>query len=109
MRCEPVGLDAAAIAQALDLALAALADVLPVSELAGLVQALRYAASMAHADRLGEFRGGPTESWSMLERTGGGDEQGGLAVHARIQNGYALCRQCHLAVSRVRVQAATQM
>jgi hypothetical protein len=105
------GLDSAERARRLDFALVHLASVMSETEVIGLVNALRYAATTTQDTHVCEFCGSPTEPWSML--TGDPDEaeedSGPLIHHAWDQYGVTLCKHCHFIVRKARWQLASPM
>jgi CheY-like chemotaxis protein len=107
VRTSPV--DAAERTRRIDFALVHLASVMSEMEVIGLVNALRHAANTAQDDPECEFCGTPTQPWAMLTSDSHDDDFGSLIHHSWDQYGYALCKNCHMAVRQSRWQAATQM
>ncbi len=102
--------DPAERARSIDFALVNLASSMSEMEVAGLVNALRYAANATQDEHQCEFCGCATEPWSMLLcDTRDDDDTGALVLHSWDQYGYTLCKTCHLAVRQARWQAASQM
>ena len=102
-------LDPAERARSIDFALVNLASVMSEMEVAGLVNALRYAANATQEEHVCEFCGCQTEPWSMLLCDSRDDDSGALTLHSWDQYGYALCKSCHLAVRQARWQTHSQM
>ena len=103
-------LSAAERSRSIDLALVGLASLMSETEVAGLVNALRHAATATQDNHVCELCGSPTEPWSMLVSDScGDDELGSFIQYSWDQYGYTLCKHCHLAVHRARWQAAAQM
>ncbi len=102
--------DAAERARSIDFALVNLASAMSEMEVAGLVNALRYAANATQEEHVCEFCGCPTEPWSMLLcDSRDDDDNGALILHSWDQYGYTLCKSCHMAVRQARWQASAQM
>ena len=102
--------DPAERARSIDFALVNLASVMSEMEVAGLVNALRYAANATQDEHVCEFCGCQTEPWSMLLcDSRDGDDTGALVLHSWDQYGYTLCKSCHMAVRQARWQVSTQM
>jgi len=103
-------MDPAERARAVDLALVALAGAMSETEVFGLVNALRHAATATQVNHVCELCGTPTEPWSMLvSDSRDDDESAPLIHHSWDQYGYTLCKNCHLAIRQAQWQAATQM
>lgn len=111
VRIPPV--DTAERARRLDFALVHLASVMSETEVIGLVNALRYAATATQDAHVCEFCGSATQPWSML--TGDpdapevDDDAGPLIQHAWDQYGITLCKNCHFVVRKARWQLASPM
>ena len=103
--------DPAERARCLDLALVHLASVMSEIEVMGLVNALRHAATATEDNHVCEFCGTPTQPWSMLTSDLRDDASDlcPLIHHSWDQYGFALCKNCHLAVRQARWQASMQM
>ena len=107
---RPRRLDPVERARSIDFALVNLASVMSEMEVAGLVNALRYAANATQDEHVCEFCGCSTEPWSMLLcDSPEDDDAGAMVLHSWDQYGYTLCKSCHMAVRQARWQAFTQM
>jgi hypothetical protein len=102
--------DPAERARSIDFALVNLASAMSEMEVAGLVNALRYAANATQEEHVCEFCGCPTEPWSMLLcDSRDNDDTAAMVLHSWDQYGYTLCKNCHMAVRQARWQASAQM
>jgi hypothetical protein len=96
-------------ARGLELALVQLTALMSEPEVAGLVNALRHAATATQEHCVCEFCGTQTQPWSLLTGDPGDDGLGPLTPHAWDQYGVTLCKNCHFVVRQARWQAAHQM
>ena len=96
-------------ARGLELALVQLTALMSDLEVAGLVNALRHAATSTQEHCLCAFCGALTQPWSMRTGDPGDDGLGPLTPHAWDQYGVTLCKSCHFVVRQARWQAAHQM